>query len=46
VKVRLSAAARQGLIAIGDYIAGENPRRALSFVSELTNGARGYEALL
>lgn len=35
MKVRLSAEARQDLIAIGDYIARDNPSRALSFVQEL-----------
>jgi len=37
MKVRLSAEARQDLIAIGDYIARDNPSRALSFVQELTD---------
>ncbi len=35
MKVRLSAEARQDLLAIGDYIARDNPARALSFVQEL-----------
>ncbi|MCO1345946.1 type II toxin-antitoxin system RelE/ParE family toxin (plasmid) [Burkholderia multivorans] len=37
MKVRLSSEARQDLIAIGDYIARDNPSRARSFVQELTN---------
>ena len=37
MKVRLSAEARQDLIAIGGYIARDNPRRARSFVKELTD---------
>jgi toxin ParE1/3/4 len=36
VKVRLSSEARQDLIAIGDYIARDNPSRARSFIGELT----------
>lgn len=36
MKVRLSSEARQDLIAIGDYIARDNPPRAQSFVAELT----------
>lgn len=36
MKVRLSAEARQDLLAIADYIARDNPTRALSFVLELT----------
>ncbi|MCT4334707.1 type II toxin-antitoxin system RelE/ParE family toxin [Paracoccus sp. YLB-12] len=35
MKVRLSSEARQDLIAIGDYIARDNPPRAQSFVAEL-----------
>ncbi|CAN7703961.1 type II toxin-antitoxin system RelE/ParE family toxin [Variovorax paradoxus] len=37
MKVRLSAEARQDLVAIADYIARDNPARALSFVQELTD---------
>lgn len=37
MKVRLSSQARQDLIAIGDYIARDNPSRAASFVAELAN---------
>lgn len=37
MKVRLSTEARQDLIAIGDYIARDNPVRALSFVQELVD---------
>lgn len=37
MKVRLSSEARQDLIAIGDYIARDNPPRAQSFVAELTD---------
>jgi plasmid stabilization system protein ParE len=35
MRVRLSSEARQDLIAIGDYIARDNPPRAQSFVAEL-----------
>jgi toxin ParE1/3/4 len=35
MRVRLSAEARQDLIAIGDYIRRDNPARARSFVQEL-----------
>ncbi len=37
MKVRLSSEARQDLIAIGDYIARDNPSRARSFIRELTD---------
>jgi toxin ParE1/3/4 len=35
MKVRLSSEARKDLIAIGDYIARDNPLRASTFVGEL-----------
>jgi plasmid stabilization system protein ParE len=35
MKVRLSSEARKDLIAIGDYIARDNPLRASTFVAEL-----------
>jgi toxin ParE1/3/4 len=35
MKVRLSSEARKDLIAIGDTIAQDNPRRASTFVAEL-----------
>ena len=35
MRVRLSSEARQDLLAIGDYIARDNPPRAQSFVAEL-----------
>ncbi len=35
MKVRLSSEARKDLIAIGDYIARDNPTRASTFVREL-----------
>jgi toxin ParE1/3/4 len=35
LKVQFTEEARQDLLAIGDYIAGDNPRRALTFMSEL-----------
>jgi toxin ParE1/3/4 len=35
MKVRLSSEARKDLIAIGDYIARDNPLRASTFVEEL-----------
>ena len=35
MKVRLSSEARKDLIAIGDYIARDNPLRASTFVREL-----------
>ncbi len=35
MKVVLSRKARNGLQAIGDYIAEDSPRRAISFVKEL-----------
>ncbi|ATU90591.1 type II toxin-antitoxin system RelE/ParE family toxin [Phyllobacterium zundukense] len=35
MKVIFTEEARQDLFAIGDYIAGDNPRRALTFVNEL-----------
>jgi plasmid stabilization system protein ParE len=35
VKVLLSAEAEQDLTRIGDYIASDNPRRALEFVRNL-----------
>jgi toxin ParE1/3/4 len=35
MKVRLSSGARKDLIAIGDYIARDSPRRAVTFVTEL-----------
>jgi toxin ParE1/3/4 len=35
VRVVLSAEARANLVAIEEYIAGDNPTRAQSFVSEL-----------
>ncbi|MGE7469546.1 type II toxin-antitoxin system RelE/ParE family toxin [Bosea sp. NPDC003192] len=37
MKVRLSSEARRDLIAIGDYIARDNPSRAHSFIKELTD---------
>jgi plasmid stabilization system protein ParE len=40
VKVVFSEQARAGLIAIGDHIAADNPRRAVSFVQELRQTAR------
>jgi toxin ParE1/3/4 len=45
VKVRLSAEARQDLIAIGDYIARDNPARALSFVKELAETCANLAAM-
>lgn len=41
MKVRLSSEARRDLIAIGDYIARDNPSRAHSFIKELTNKCAG-----
>lgn len=41
MKVRLSSEARQDLIAIGDYIARDNPSRARSFIKELTDKCAG-----
>jgi toxin ParE1/3/4 len=35
MKVRLSSEARKDLIAVGDYIARDNPLRASTFVEEL-----------
>ena len=35
MKVRLSSEARKDLIAVGDYIARDNPLRASTFVAEL-----------
>jgi plasmid stabilization system protein ParE len=37
MKVRLSSEARQDLMAIGDYIARDNPSSARSFVKALTD---------
>ena len=36
MRVRLSSEARRDLIAIGDFIARDNRRRAISFTKELT----------
>lgn len=41
MKVRLSAEARQDLVAIGDHIARDDPSRACSFVKELTDRCAG-----
>jgi toxin ParE1/3/4 len=41
MRVRLSAEARQDLVAIGDFIARNNPRRAISFIKELTDKCAG-----
>ncbi len=41
MKVRLSSEARQDLIAIGDYIARDNPARAISFLRELREQCLG-----
>jgi toxin ParE1/3/4 len=45
MKVRLSSEARQDLIAIGDYIARDNPSRARSFVKELTDKCASLAAM-
>jgi plasmid stabilization system protein ParE len=39
VRVLLSAEAEAGLEEIGDYIAKDNPRRAISFTRELRDAA-------
>ena len=39
--VRLTAEAERDLEAIGDYIAGDNPARALSFMLELRDACLG-----
>ena len=41
MKLVLSPAARQDLLDIGDYIADDNPVRALSFVDELEEACKG-----
>jgi plasmid stabilization system protein ParE len=41
MKVRLSAEARRDLIVIGDFIARDNPSRAISFIKELTDKCAG-----
>ena len=45
MKVRLSSEARQDLIAIGDYIARDNPARARSFIKELTDKCAGLAGM-
>lgn len=49
IRLELSPEAEQDLESIGDYIAKDNPRRAMSFVRELkaqcrkiTNAPKGY----
>jgi toxin ParE1/3/4 len=44
MRVRISAEARRDLIAIGDFIARDNPRRAISFIKELTDKCAGLAA--
>jgi plasmid stabilization system protein ParE len=41
MKIVFSPAARQDLLEIGDYIARDNPTRALSFVDELEEACKG-----
>jgi plasmid stabilization system protein ParE len=45
VKVEISAEAERDLEAIGDYIARDNPRRALSFLRELRVRCRELASL-
>lgn len=40
MKVVLTQKARSDLVVIGDYIAQDNPKRAVSFVRELAASAR------
>jgi len=41
MKVRLSAEAERDLEGIGDHIAADNPRRAVTFVQELRSACLG-----
>jgi plasmid stabilization system protein ParE len=41
MRIRLSSEARRDLIAIGDFIARDDPFRAISFVKELTDKCAG-----
>jgi plasmid stabilization system protein ParE len=41
MRLVFSPIARQDLLEIGDYIAQDNPARALSFVDELEDSCRG-----
>ena len=43
MKVDFTEAARADLIAIGNYIAADNPRRALSFMDELEERCMSLE---